>query len=188
MPRLSSAGPRTAAGASCPPGAPGPAGSCSGTRRASLPEPGSPAVPGEGAQEPDTRSQGRPHRAGPGSEAENVAEGGRGAGRVALAGSRPGLNAPRPGPPRLGGQTPGAPAPLHLKALGVRPARADRQPPAPAFSRARPPSWRPSELLGAPPALHFLLTSRLGTESREPRLVRSPRPYVCAPLSLQPLS
>lgn len=79
--------------------------------------------------------------------------------RVSLAGSRPGLNAPRPGPPRLGGQTPGAPAPLHLQALGVGPG-ANR--PAnvrhlhvlglglPARHR------RPSQLLGAPPALHFL--------------------------------
>lgn len=141
-------------------GAADPAGSCSGVRRASLPQPGSPAVPGEGAQEPDPRSQGRPHRARPAGIRSG--EGGRRRARsrrVSLAGSRPGLNAPRPGPPRLGGQTPGAPAPLHLQALGVGPG-ANR----PANVRhlhvlglGLPVRHRrPSQLLGAPPALHFL--------------------------------
>lgn len=119
----------------------------------------------------------------PVSEAERVAEGGDGAGRVSFAGRLPGLNAPRLGPPRLRGRTPAAPAPLHLKALGVgrranRPANHLRHLhflPLSLQASDRP----PSESLGAPPsAFYFLLTSLLGTESGEPRLASCTRPSV----------
>lgn len=82
--------------APCPP--PGLKGSCPGPARFP-PQPGSPAVPGEGAEEPDARSQGGPHLAGwcprkaatwIGGEREAVRPGRQ----------QPGLNAPPAGPPR----------------------------------------------------------------------------------------
>lgn len=121
------------------------------------PQPGSPTVPGEGAEEPDAGSQGGPHLAGwcPPKEGSDADGGGR---RAVSPSRRPrDLNAPPAGPPRPHGPVPGAPAPLHLTALGSDPEQTDcpssHGPASTWFSPAwtRPGDPQCTELLGPLP-------------------------------------
>lgn len=112
----------------------------------------SPAVPGEGAEDPDPRRQGRPHLAGPGPGAQRADAGGRGRVRVPAAGPT-GLNAPPAGPPRSAARGPQRPPPCTRRPCGS------------GGARTACPSSRRSSSGQAWTSYSFLrLASRLGTD------------------------